>query len=181
MDKFNTFVLNNQKQIIKVKNPSYLIFKKVFFFLTLSLFLNSCVVEVETGGCIEPSAYNYSSTADFDDGSCKYTSDVVFYEDVAAAVYFNALGVEWLDLYVDGDYIGTLDATLGLTYIPNCNEVDAVSFSLEWQNNLSSSFSWVIRDENGFMHYDGVEAILPNDCLPIGLTFKKIQEYKASK
>ena len=150
--------------------------KKILLLSTLAIILNSCVVE--TGGCIEPAAINYESFADYDDGSCYYSSDVVFYEDVAAAVYFDLLDVEWLDLYVDGEYIGTLDATLGLTYVPNCNEIDAVVFSLEWDNASHSSFSWTIRDETGFKHYEGVEIIYPNECLPIELTFKKIQEYK---
>ena len=154
--------------------------KKILLFTTLAIFLNSCV-EVETGGCIEPTAINYDYNADYDDGSCVYSSDIVFYEDVAAAVYFDILGVEWLDLSVNGEYIGTLDATLGLTYTPDCNEVDAIIFSLEWVNNHSSSFTWVIRDENGFIHYDGIEAVVPNDCLPIGLTYKKMKDYKESK
>ena len=102
----------------------------------------------------------------------------MFYEDVAAAVYFNIQGVDWLDLSVDGEYIGTLDATLGLAYIPDCFETDAIAFSLEWADASSSSFTWVIRDETGWIWYEGVEAVLPNDCLPIGLTWKKIQEYK---
>ena len=88
--------------------------KKIFLFSILAIFLNSCT-EVETGGCIDPYAYNYESFADFDDGSCVYigcsdplainydmlyatnysfciyNSDVVFFEDVAAAVYFEAV------------------------------------------------------------------------------------------
>ena len=150
--------------------------KKLLLFSILAIFFNSC--DVETAGCIDPYAYNYESFADYDDGSCLYTTDIVFYEDVAAAVYFDILGVEWLDLSIDGEYIGTLDATLGLTYVPDCYETDAIAFSLEWNDASSSSFTWTIRDETGFKHYDGVEAVVPNDCLPIGLTYKKIQEYK---
>ena len=151
--------------------------RKALVFAILAIFFHSCV-DTQTGGCIDPYAYNYQSYADFDNGSCAYTSDVVFYEDVAAAIYFDILGVEWLDLYVDGEYIGTLDATLGLTYIPDCFEIDAIAFTLEWTNTRSSSFTWVIRDETGFKHYEGVELVLPNECLPIGLTYKKLQDYK---
>ena len=165
---FNTFVSN------------FIIMKKILLFSFLAIFLNSCT-EIETSGCIDPYAYNYESFADYDDGSCLYTSDVVFYEDVAAAVYFDILGVEWLDLSVDGIYIGTLDATLGLTYVADCFESDAIVFALDWVDASSSSFTWVIRDETGFIHYEGIEVVLPNDCLPIGLTFKKITDYKESR
>ena len=153
--------------------------KKGLLFIALAIFFHSCV-DTQTGGCIDPYAYNYQSYADFDNGSCAYTSDVVFYEDVAAAIYFDILGVEWLDLYVDGEYIGTLDATLGLTYIPDCFEIDAITFPHTWGTHTGSpSFTWVIRDgTTGFKHYEGVGLVLPNDCLPIGLTYKKLQDYK---
>lgn len=153
--------------------------KNILLLLSFALLISSC--ETSRSGCTDNYAYNYASFADYDDGSCLYTSDVVFYEDVAAAVYFDILGVEWLDLSVDGIYIGTLDATLGLTYVADCFETDAIVFALEWADASSSSFTWVIRDETGFKHYEGIEAVLPNDCLPIGLTFKKIQDYKESK
>ena len=151
--------------------------KKILLLSILTIFLYSCS-DSRSEGCIEPAAINYESFADYDDGSCYYSSDVVFYEDVAAAVYFDLLDVEWLDLTVEGEYIGTLDATLGLTYVPNCNEIDAVVFSLEWDNASHSSFSWTIRDETGFKHYEGVETIYANESLPMELTWKKIQVYK---
>jgi len=154
--------------------------KKILLYSTLAILFNSCISK-DTGGCTDPAAVNYKSWATYELGDCHYTSDIVFYEDVAAAVYFDILGVEWLDLSVNGEYIGTLDATLALSYIPDCYEVDAIAFSLEWENNYSSSFTWVIRDETGFKHYEGIEAVLPNDCLPIGLTYSNIMEYNASK
>ena len=157
--------------------------KKILLILTISILtLESCMERtVIIDGCTDPVAINYNFNSDYDNGSCIYISDIVFYEDVAAAIYFDILGVKWLDLSIDGEYIGTLDATLGLTYTPYCNEIDAIAFSLEWENSHSSSFTWVIRDENGFKHYEGAEVVLPNDCLPIGLTYKKIQNYKESK
>jgi hypothetical protein len=153
--------------------------KNIILLLSITLLISSC--ERSTYGCIEPAATNYNINANYDNGNCTYISDIVFYEDVAAAIYFDIIGVEWLDLSIDGEYIGTLDATLGLTYTPDCNEVDAIAFSLEWENSHSSSFTWVIRDENGFKHYEGAEVVVPNDCLPMELTFKKIQDYKESK
>ena len=177
--------------------------KKILLLSNLALFLNSCV-EVERGGCIDPYADNYESFADYDDGSCYYTcedpyainyniaydsyfceyeADVVFFEDVAAALYFDNLNVNWLDIYVEGTYVGTLNATLGFTYVPECypTDPDAVHFTLSWFDNLNTSFSWTVRDETGFIHYNGTDFISANNCLPMELTFKKIQEYKESK
>ncbi len=178
--------------------------KNIIFFLSFVFALSSCTVEVETGGCIDPLANNYESFADYDDGSClygcedpyatnynilqsiyfcQYEADVVFYEDVAAAIYFDALGVDYLDIYVGNDYVGTLSATLGFTYVPACFPIDpdAVHFSLIWEDALVSSFTWTVRDGSGTIHYSGTDNILANNCLPMELTYKKIQEYQATK
>ena len=114
---------------------------------------------------------------------CEYEADVVFYEDVAAAVYFDNLGINFLDVYVGNDYVGTLNATLGFTYTPNCYPIDpdAVHFTLQWFDTQSSTFTWSVRDGSGQIHYNGTDIILANNCLPMELTFKKIQKYKASK
>ena len=174
--------------------------KKILLFSVIAIFLNSC----DEGGCIDPHAYNYEDFADYDDGSCVYigctdplainydvlyatiypvciyNSDVVFFEDVAAAVYFDNLGIQFLQILVEGVYVGTLQANLGFTYIPDCYpaDPDAVNFTVEWEDALATTFTWTVRDEFGVIHYSGTEPILANDCLAMELTWKKIQEYK---
>ena len=155
-------------------------------------------------GCTDLTAYNYDPNSTIDDGSClyvcsdpyainyniplpyllcEYEADVVFYEDVAAALYFDNLGIDWLDIYVGNDYVGTLQATLGFTYVPVCypTDPDAVHFTLAWEDSQSSTFTWSVRDGFGTIHYSGTDLILANNCLPMELTFKKIQDYKESK
>ena len=45
--------------------------KKIAFFISIILLLNSCE-NVQRGGCMDPLAINFETSADFDDGSCLY-------------------------------------------------------------------------------------------------------------
>ncbi len=152
---------------------------KNLVYLSAICILTFSACDVETGGCTDHAAINYESFADYDDGSCFYQSDVVFYEDVAAAVYFDAQNVNFLDIYVEGDYVGTLQANLGFTYTPDCFPIDpdAVHFTLEWDNAPATSFTWTVRDGTGYMWYNGTETVVPNDCTPMQLSWKKIKEF----
>ena len=175
--------------------------KKSILFIFIITLLNSCSIDVQRNGCTDPYANNYESFADYDDGSClyacddpyssnfgvlssipicEYEADVVFYEDVAAAIYFDNLGIDYLDVYVGIEYVGTLQANLGFTYVPACYPIDpdAVHFTLLWEENQTSTFTWTVRDGTGTIHYSGTDLILANSCLPMELTYKKIQDYQ---
>jgi hypothetical protein len=156
--------------------------KNIILLLSITLLISSC--ERSTYGCIDPYAVNYESYADYDNGSCSYTADVVFYLDVAGALYFTHVEeIQELWIYVEGVEVDYLDASIGFNYIPLCYPIDgdAVNFSYSWDNDLAATFTWVIVDEYDVVHYEGTDVIGANDCLPMELTFKKIQEYKASK
>jgi hypothetical protein len=132
--------------------------------------------------CNDPNAVNYNTLVTANSPICHYESDVVFYEDVEAAIYFDNLGVQTLTIYVEGFFVGTLQADLGFTYIPDCYPIDpdAVHFTLQWENATSTTFTWEVRDESNTVHYNGTNPIFPNDCLAMELTYKKILEYQQS-
>ena len=124
-------------------------------------------------GCIDPLAINWNPTAIFDDGSCNYTSDVVFYLDLAAAVYFDNLGINYLEVYVENNFLGQLNANIGHTSAPNClPQPDAITSVIEWQGSGSSTFNWEVRDITGIIQYSGTDLILANECHRIQMTAK---------
>ena len=137
--------------------------------------------------CIDQNAINYGLLSEYDITNCQYLADVTFYLDVSGANYFYGLGVQFLDIYIEGSYVGTLLGNLGFSFIPPCDppDSDAVNFSIEWQNNTANpntTFSWQVRDgSDGFIYYDGTDLVSANDCLTLGLSAKKIQEYLNSK
>ena len=137
--------------------------------------------------CTDQNAINYGLLSEYDITNCQYLADVTFYLDVSGANYFDGLGVQFLDIYIEGSYVGTLLGNLGFSFIPPCDppDSDAVNFSIEWQNNTANpntTFSWQVRDgSDGFIYYDGTDLVSANDCLTLGLSAKKIQEYLNSK
>ena len=48
--------------------------KKILLFSALTIFLNSCTVEVRIDGCTDPCAANFDPLADDNDGSCLYSA-----------------------------------------------------------------------------------------------------------
>ncbi len=140
------------------------------------------LAETEDGSCLyscnDPFSTNFGILTSTP--SCQYEGDVIFYEDVDAAIYFDNLGIDYLDVYVGIEYIGTLQANLGFTYVPSCfpPDPDVVQFTLLWENSIQSSFLWQVRDGSGTIHYEGEDVVLANNCLPITLTYKKIQDYQ---
>ena len=172
--------------------------KKIALFLICILFLSSC--EVQTGGCTDPAAYNYESYVDFDDGTCvyscedvfavnyqqletypvcRYQADVVFWLDLAAAQYFTDNSISFLDVWVGTTYIGTMPTNVGFLDAVSCDDsdIEPVYFIYEWEDALSANLSWTIRDGSGQIWYDGTDLALANNCLSLGLTYKKLKEF----
>lgn len=156
--------------------------KKIIFLFSLAIILHSCSsVEILIDGCTDPYAINYNPNADNDDLSCRYEADVVFYGDVSAALYFNNLGIDWLDVYVGNSYVATLSATTGFTYVPDCypdTEPEAAHFTLEWGDTQETTFVWTVRDGTGTIHASGTDLILATECLPMEISISLIKEYQ---
>ena len=177
--------------------------KNILLLLTTAICISSCTVEIETGGCLDSYADNYNANVDYNDGSCLYTcmdpyatnytltsgydicdyeASVVFFLDEAASDYFTILGIPFLDIYIGNDRQDPpLNTGLYIEGTPNCIDdygSAAVQFDVLWENSHDATFTWSVRDLSGVVHYDNTNSILANNCLPMELTWKKIQEYK---
>ena len=72
---------------------------------------------------------------------------------------------------------------VGFTGVVLCDDLnpEPVHFIYQWENTLSSTLSWSVRDLNGTEWYSDNDVVIANNCLSLLLSNKKLQEYKESK
>ena len=141
-------------------------------------------------GCTDPTAINYDPQAGIEPlNACEYTCDVVYYLDYSAAQYMLANLISYYSFYdYNGSNLGYITSDYYWNSPPNCipqADGSTLTATLYWNGNYGSnagSFSWSAYPNNGpIADYDGSFIVTPNDCVRVELSFKKIQEYKASK
>ena len=167
------------------------IMKKALLLSITATILISCGVEVETGGCIDPNASNYESFADFNDGSCIYNADVVFFYDAITANELNGFTdllwgpIDRLDYYIEenpGTFVFVGSEYPNPAYvaagIPNCYEATYVTSNRIWSNQNTTVVNYMVYgvheallgeietlvDEYSFDLY-------PNECAAVQIRF----------
>lgn len=124
--------------------------KKLLLLSALAIFLNSCS-DSRSEGCTDPYAINYESFADYDDGSCNYTANVVFFYDSQTASELNFVAFDRLDYYIEetaGTFIniGYELPTPTFIYagIPNCYEQTYVTSPIEWYSENNTIINYQV-------------------------------------
>tara|TARA_X000000368_G_scaffold414970_1_gene405830 strand:- start:88 stop:588 length:501 start_codon:yes stop_codon:yes gene_type:complete len=127
--------------------------KKLLLLSSLAIFFNSCS-DSRYEGCTDPQAINYKSFADYDDGSCDYIADVVFFYDAITANELNSWtdiiygDIDRLDYYIEEQFVGSeYPGGNGFVYagIPNCYEATYVTEELLWGNNNNTLVNYRVE------------------------------------
>ena len=106
-------------------------------------------------GCKTSYATNFNSSAEEDNGSCTYEAKVIFWQTLTNAAGWSALGVTALSFYVDGQFIGSCAATEYNGSVPTCGGSGQASVTKNLGTSSSKSYSWSIKDEDGYEWYSG--------------------------
>jgi len=122
--------------------------KKILLFSILAIFLNSCS-DSRSRGCTDPAAINFESWADYDDGSCVFEADVVFFYDAITANELNAAEFDRLDFYIEGnpgsyEFVGSEYPTFIYGGIPNCYEDTYVTTPIQWLDSYSADINYMV-------------------------------------
>ena len=113
--------------------------KNILLLFSFALLISSC--ETKVYGCRDIYAVNYESHNDFDDGSCIYTADVVFFYNETTANELNIVDFDRLDYYIEdstGSLISQVDwreyPTPSFIYTsePNCYAPTYITIPIKW-------------------------------------------------
>ena len=131
--------------------------KKLIYVTILSALTFTACEESKTGGCIDPLAINYERWADFDDGSCTYEADVVFFYDAITANELNGYDdllwglIDRLDYYIEEEpgtfiLVGSEYPTPSYVYagVPNCYDDTYVTAPIQWYGENSTHIKYMV-------------------------------------
>ncbi len=97
-------------------------------------------------GCADVLAYNFNPSATKDNGTCKYTGDLMFY-------YNTQLNVGTITI---NGQTGTITSYFPTT-LPNCGETGCANFKLP-----EGKYNYVYND--GSTNYNWTVDVFPNQC-----------------
>jgi hypothetical protein len=130
--------------------------KKKLIFISIIALFGSCS-DSRNNGCTDPYAVNFESFADYEDGSCVYTADVVFFYDAIAANELNAYTdllwgpIDRLDYYIEDSpgtyvFVGSEYPSPAFVYtgVPNCYESTYITTPIEWSNLDNTNINYIV-------------------------------------
>ena len=121
------------------------LFTKITLLSAVTLTLFSCAKP----GCTDPSATNYNSYAKKNDGSCEYSTKLIFWQDLSAAQSWEPIGVTSLKYYVNGNYVGSSIATEYYPSQPSCSANGQASYTINLGKNTTGNVNVTTTDETG--------------------------------
>ena len=125
--------------------------KKTILFITLILLI-SAVTSCKKEGCTDINAGNYSAKAKTNDGSCKYSEKLIFWQNLASTQTWGASAV--LKIYVDGTYLGSFATSEYIATIPDCASNGQLNKTIDFGYSTNKIVNITVLDETGYEWYN---------------------------
>ena len=145
--------------------------KKVKMLLFVLVLLSTTFVGCSKEGCTDPDSINYNGDAKKDDGSCQYEGKEVFWYNQATADALLADGATALTYYVDGQVVGSTDASVYWTAAPDCDQSGSVTVKKSLGGDKTKSYTYSVKDQTGYEYWSGVSNYNANTCTDTELTW----------
>lgn len=116
---------------------------------------------------MDPSAPGYYEGASIDNGNCFYEADVHFWIQQNTWSAYSSAGVNSLELFVDGNSIGTLPPNAAYLAEPLCSNTIVLKYKhpfLSSAQSKSGTFSYLVKDQNGTTLTNGTAAVNTDGC-----------------
>lgn len=136
-------------------------------FIVSFLIFTSCKKE----GCTDELANNTSSDATKDDGSCTYTSSVVFWHNSTTRSALSNQGVSSLNFFLDGSPLGSSGITTTFASAPGCDEQAAFVREIAYDEQSVKVLNYEVKDQNDQLLFTGSVTFTSNECISEELHF----------
>lgn len=136
--------------------------KKTILFIGLGLIMttfNSCKKE----GCTDIKAGNYSAKAKTNDGSCKYSEKLIFWQNQSSAQSWGGAAAV-LKIYVDGSYLGSFAATEYFNGTLDCASNGQLNKTIDLGFSTTKIVNITVLDETGYEWYNNNVTMNAGSC-----------------
>ena len=133
----------------------------------IAVFTTSCTKEQ---GCTDPDSINYSASADFDNGSCRYEGSAVFWYNASTSDRLINDGAISLIYFVDDEIAGSSASNVYWTGAPDCGQGGSISINKDLGRVKTETYSYRVEDQTGWVFWSGTIKIYANRCTPYELS-----------
>lgn len=127
-----------------------------------SMFFSACKKEE---GCISPDATNFNNTAEVDDGSCTYSSEVVFWWDESTATSAINDGSNSYSIYINNALQTSSSSSVYWTSSPDCGSNGSLTLSYSLGGDKSKTATYKVIDQDDIELWSGSINFNANTCL----------------
>lgn len=129
-----------------------------------ALIASSLFTSCKKEGCTDKKASNYSEEATEDDGNCNYEASAVFWYDEETSQSLTLGGSSSLKFYVEGELVGSNDASVYWTSAPNCGANASISVTKDLGKATSKTYNYEVVDNLGIQIEEGILNFSAGEC-----------------